>query len=54
MYTPRFFCEVKINFRLWRILLLGVAVDFALQQHLLQLPNLSLGEVGFLSEIQNR
>ena len=43
---PPFFCEVEINFRLWRILLLGVVADFALRQRLLQFSNLCLGEVG--------
>jgi len=45
---------VEIKLRLWRILLLGVVADFALRQSLLQLSNLSLGEVGVLSEIQDR
>ena len=33
-------------------LLLGVAVDFALGQRLFLLVNLSLGEVGVVTEIQ--
>ena len=34
------------------VLLLGVAVDFALRQRLFQLGNLGLGEVGVVGDIQ--
>ena len=48
---PPFFSGVEINFRLWRILLLGVVLDLALGQRFLQLANLCRGEVGVVFEI---
>jgi hypothetical protein len=43
---------VEINFRLWRILLLGVLIEPALGQRLSQLVNLYLGERGVVYERQ--
>jgi len=48
-----FFSGVGINFRLWRILLRGVADYSAQPQRLLQLLNLCLGEVEVVFKIQH-